>query len=431
MSGASLAQTLAVSARMKRFSVGAQQSVRVGFLAPLSGPIRSWGLPGLNGCRIWVDWINRMGGILVGGVRHNVQLVAEDCGYDPDQAIEAARRLVQDNGVKLLMMLGGDTFRPIQHYLMSRKILTSTLLPSDLSPDTPYLIAPSEIHPLYNVTAVEWLARHRPGLRRVAICSQTDALGLPSLATYRAAFAAENIRVIKEIRYAPEATNAEEIVRAMLATDPDILCWCTSYEPMVHALTEAAFRFGFRGQIISCTADNYGRLVERTSTGFMEGFLFQFPDFDDPQLSEKTFFFNRPAEFYAEYNRRFPGSWSAVSWEYVATLDLWHQAVEKAGTTAPISVLAAMKHGGLGEHAFGMARWSGSDLFGNDNALVGDWPVVRITDGRARIVGFGSIPDWLERHGDILRDELRALGLMWDQRHTAIGGGLQIVAGGR
>ena len=90
-----------------------------------------------------------------------------------------------------------------------------------------------------------------------------------------------------------------------------------------------------------------------------------------------------------------------------------------------------MKHGGLGEHAFGMARWSGSDLFGNDNALVGDWPVVRITDGRARIVGFGSIPDWLERHGDILRDELRALGLMWDQRHTAIGGGLQIVAGGR
>ena len=429
MSGASLAQTLAVSAQMKRFSVGAQQSVRVGFLAPLTGPIRSWGLPGLNGCRIWVDWINRLGGILVGGIRHNVQLVAEDCGYDPDQAIEAARRLVQDNGVKLLMMLGGDTFRPIQHYLMSRKILTSTLLPSDLSPDTPYLIAPSEIHPLYNVTAVEWLARHRPDLRRVAICSQTDALGLPSLATYRAAFAAENIRVIKEIRYAPEATNAEEIVRAMLATDPDILCWCTSYEPMVHALTEAAFRFGFRGQIISCTADNYGRLVDRTSTDFMEGFLFQFPDFDDPQLSEKTFFFNRPAEFYAEYNRRFPGSWSAVSWEYVATLDLWHQAVEKAGTTAPISVLAAMKHGGLGEHAFGMARWSGLDLFGNDNALVGEWPVVRITDGRARIVGFGSIPDWLERHGDILRDELRALGLMWDQRHAAIGGGLQIVAG--
>ncbi|RWB51542.1 ABC transporter substrate-binding protein [Mesorhizobium sp.] len=429
MNASSLVQRLAVNAQVKRLGVGAQRVVKVGFLGPLSGPVRSWGLPGLNGCRIWVDWINRTGGMLIGGTRHNVQLLAEDCGYVPDRAAEGARRLVQDHGVGLLMMHGGDTFRPIQDYLMSRKILTSTLLPSDLSPDTPYLIAPSEIHPLYNVTAVEWLARNRPDLRRVAMCSQTDALGLPSLATYRAAFAAEGIASVGEIRYAPEATNADEILRAMLVGNPDILCWCTSYEPMVHALTEAAFRSGFRGQIISCTADYYRRLVDRTSIDFMEGFLFQFPDFDDPELRDKAFFFNRPAEFYAEYNRRFPDSWSAVSWEYVATLDLWHAAVEKAGTAAPVSVLAAMKHGGLGEHAFGIAKWAGSDLFGNDNALIGDWPVVRITNGQARIVAFGSVPAWLQRHGARLRDEMRALGLMWDQRHSSVSGELSIAVG--
>ncbi|TIV98607.1 MAG: ABC transporter substrate-binding protein, partial [Mesorhizobium sp.] len=183
MNAASLVQRLAVNAQVKRLGVGAHRVVKVGFLGPLSGPVSSWGLPGLNGCRIWVDWINRTGGMLIGGTRHNVQLLAEDCGYEPDRAAVGARRLVQDHGVGLLMMHGGDTFRPVQDYLMSRKILTSTLLPSDLSPDTPYLIAPSEIHPLYNVTAVEWLARNRPDLRRVAMCSQTDALGLPSLAT--------------------------------------------------------------------------------------------------------------------------------------------------------------------------------------------------------------------------------------------------------
>lgn len=428
MGTSSLAQSIAVKSRLKNLSVSAQDTIKVGFLAPLSGPIRSWGLPGLNGCQIWVDWINKMGGLYVGGTRRHVEILAEDCGYDPDQAIRAARRLVQENDVRLLMMLGGDAFRPIQHYLMSRKILTSTLLPSDLSPDTPYLIAPSEIHPLYNVTAVEWLARNRPMMQRVAMCSQTDALGLPSLATYRAAFAVENIDVVKEICYDPSATNAEEIVAAMLAAQPDILCWCTSYEPMVHALTEAAFRAGFRGQILSCTADNYRRLVERTSSQFLEGFLFQFPDFDDPMLSEKTFFFNRPAEFFAEYNRRFPDSWSAVSWEYVATLDLWHSAVEKAGTTAPVSVLAAMKQWGQGEHAFGLAAWSGADLLGNDNALIGDWPIVQIVSGQARIVGFGSIQDWLMRHGTRLQAEWRKLGLMWDQRLSTSAESLNIVA---
>lgn len=416
MSGESLALKLAVTGALRRFDVGLAEPVRIGFLAPLSGPVQSWGLPGLMGCRLWVDWINRAGGLLIEGRRRPVKLVEHDCGYDPAEAREGARRLVQDHGVKFLLMLGGDSFQAVSDYLSERKILTATMLPSDLSPDTPYLIAPSEIHPLYTVTAVDWLAETRPDLKRVALCSQTDALGLPSLATYRAAFRAAGMPVVKEIRYAPEAVNAAEMVAAMLTEEPEVLCWCTSYQPMVHALTEAAHQAGFRGQILSCTADNYPALVARTSVGFMEGFLFQFPDFDDAALHDHAFFFNRPAAFYDEYNRRFPGSWSAVSWEYAAALDLWHAAVEQAGTVAPVSVLAAMKREGRVEMIFGDATWSGADLFGIDNAVVGNWPVVRIEGAKARIVDFRSIPDWLARHGDILRAEMEALGQMWHQR---------------
>ena len=419
MGGSSLALKLAVTGALPRFATRASEPVRIGFLAPLSGPVQSWGLPGLCGCRIWTDWINAAGGMLIDGRRHKVELVEYDCGYDPVRAATGARVLVQDHGVAFLLMLGGDTFLPVQDYLRDRKILTTTLLPSDLSPDTPYLIAPSEIHPLYNVTAVDWLAQVRPDLIRVALCSQTDAVGLPSLATYRAAFAAAKVQVVKEVQYSQDAVAAEAIVAAMLAEAPDILGWCTSYEPMVHALTEAAHQAGFRGQIISCTADNYPRMVARTSQAFMEGFLFQFPDFDDPALRERAFFFKRPAAFYDEYNRRFPGAWSAVSWEYVAALDLWHSAVEKAGSVAPVSVLAAMKRAGRVETVFGDAEWAGQEIFGIDNALVGDWPVVRIEGAKARIVAFGSIPDWLARHGDLLRHELAALGQMWHQRQGA------------
>lgn len=421
MSGGGFPLSLAVGGRLKRFDVGAAEPVRIGFLAPLSGPAQSWGLPGLMGARIWVDWINRAGGLMVGGRRHRVDLVEHDCGTDPDAAVVGARRLVQDQGARFLLMLGGDTFRPVARYLTDRKVLTSTLLPSDLSPDTPYLIAPSEIHPLYNVTAVDWLAQNRPGLRTVALCSQNDAVGLPSLATYRAAFRAAGISVVRQVRYDPATEAAEPILAAMLEEKPDILCWCTSYQPIVHALTEGAHQAGFRGQIVSCTADSYPRLIARTSQAFMEGFLFQFPDFDDPALRDGAFFFNRPAAFYDEYNRRFPGAWSAVSWEYVAALDLWHSAVEQAGTVAPVSVLAAMKRAGRVDTIFGDAEWAGQDVFGIDNALVGQWPVVRIEGGKARIVAFGSIQGWLARHGGLLRTEMHALGQMWHQRQVRAG----------
>jgi branched-chain amino acid transport system substrate-binding protein len=324
--------------------------------------------------------------------------------------------LVQEHDVKLLLMLGGDTFTPVADYLMDRRILTSTLLPSDLSPDTPYLIAPSEVHPIYVVTGVDWLARTRPDLKTVAMCSQKDALGLPSLASYRAACKAADLSIAKEIQYDPDFTDVGAIVQPMLDENPDVLCWCTSYTPMVHAMTEYAYAQGFTGQILSCTLDHYERLVARTSVDFMEGVLFHFPDFDDPALNSDQVNFDDPNGFFAEFNERYPGQWGAVSWEYASIMDLWKAAAEKAGSSEPDAVIAAMKEGGSGKHAYGDAQWWGTDLFGIDNALVGDWPVVAIEGGKATIKEFRSIPDWYDTHGDLLVKHMQAYDQMWDQR---------------
>ncbi len=416
MLGSSFAHNIAVSSLFPNDRVGMDEPVSIGFLAPLTGPVSSWGLPGLNGCQLWAEWLNRAGGILIGGRRYPLRIVSYDCGYDPERAMEGARHLVLTEQVRLLMMLGGDTFTPLRQFLTQNRVLTSTLLPSDLSPDTRYLIAPSEVHPVFNVTGVEWLAENEPQRRRVAMCSQKDALGLPSTATYRAAFEAANLPVVKDILYDPQQTDVAAIVDPMLAERPDVLCWCTSYTPMVHAMTEYAYSAGFSGRILSCTMDHYQRVVARTSQDFMEGTLFQFPDFDDPKLARKAFFFNRPSEFFKEYNARYPGSWSAVSWEFVAILEIWHAAVEKVASVSPVSVLTTMKQMEPVTHAFGPARWWGEQMFGINNALIGDWPVVRIEEGRARIAEFRSVPDWLDRHEPRLRDHMKQLGQLWQQR---------------
>lgn len=416
MSSSSFAQRLAVTGSLPRLGGRTRAPVRIGFLTPLSGPEEYWGRPGLEGCQIWVDWINESGGLMVAGKRHLVEIVAHDSALSPKATLEAAQDMVERQRVRLILTLGGDSFAPALKYLMGRRALVATLLPSDLSPDTPYLIAPAEVHPLFNVTGVDWLARSQPAARRVALCSQTDSLGLPSLAVYRAAFEAAGRDRVKEVRYAPDHADAGQIVAAMLAEQPDILCWCSSAPPMMQALTEAAHAQGFSGQILACTADDYPRLIARTSPEFMERYTFQFPDFDDPALADTAFFFRQPQAFFEAYNARFPGEWSAVSWEYASILDLWHNAVELADTTEPVSVLAAMKRGQQMPHAFGPARWWGEEIFGIDNALVGDWPVVAIRDGRARIQEFGSVLNWLGRNGKLLARHLGELDQLWDQR---------------
>ncbi len=416
MSTTSLASRLAVSASLPRMRLDQLQYVKVGFLAPLSGDVKAWGEPGLQGCQIWVDRVNQAGGVVFGGSRHKVELLAYDCQYDPHLALSGARKLVHEDGVKFMMMLGGDTYPPVQNFLNEHKILSSTLLPSDLSPDTPYLIAPCELHPIYVITGVEWLALNRPHLKKVAMCAQRDSLGLPSIATYRAAFEVAGIDVVKELFFNITDVDFPSIIASMLDAKPDILCWDTAYEPFVHALTEESFKQGFEGQIISCTADDYPRMVALTSVEFMEGFIFQFPDFDDPALNNPSVNFSEPNEFYETFNKRYPGNWSAVSWEYASILDLWKSAVESADSIEPVSVLAAMKAGGVGRHAFGEAQWWGNDLLGIDHALLGDWPVVEIQNAKAKIVEFRSILDWWVDHGATLEKHMRALGQMWDQR---------------
>ena len=56
----------------QKLSFGAAKTVKVGFLAPLTGEVAAWGLPGLYGCQIWAEKVNAAGGIKAGGDSYQV-----------------------------------------------------------------------------------------------------------------------------------------------------------------------------------------------------------------------------------------------------------------------------------------------------------------------------------------------------------------------
>ncbi len=392
--------------------------IKIGFLAPLTGAVSAWGKPGLDGCKIWADWVNAAGGVKVGDKNYNIEFVSYDNEYDPGKARTGAAKLIKEDGVKFIMMLGGDTWPGVQPVAEKEGMLVSTLLPSDLTPNTKMLIAPCEVHPIYNVTGVEWLAANKPEAKKVVICAQDDSLGKPSVATYLAAFEAAGMELVDDpLFFDPATTDFAPVMTRLLSKKPDVLCLDTCYADYVHPLAEQAFQQGFKGTILSCTADFYQKMVEKTSKEFMEGFIFQFPDFDDPALNDKRVNFAKPNDFYKEYSKRYGASeWSAVSWEYASIMDLWSAAATKAGSVEPADVLKAMKEGGTGKHAFGEAKWWGKELFGIDNALVGNWPVVVIENGKAVIKEFRSIPAWWDKNKDLMIKYFKKYGQMWDQR---------------
>ncbi len=415
MAGAAGAAAAATSLRAHPAGARGNEVVKVGLLIPLTGDIAAWGLPGLYGCEMWAEAKNAAGGVEIDGKMYDIEIVSYDDEYLPDKARTGAQKLINEDGVKFIQMLGGDTWPAAQQITDRADMLVSTLIPSDLSPDTVNLVAPCEVHPIYNLTGVWWLGDNMPDAKTAVICAQDDAIGRPSVATYLASFEAAGITVNDTIFFDISTTDFAPVVTALLASNPDILCLDTAYAEFVNELCKQAYLQGYEGQIISCTADFYQDIIANTSEEFMEGVIFQFPDFDDPAMNDPRINFEDPNGFFAEYVARYPGQWGAVSWEYASILDLWLYGAQNAGSIEPQDVLAGMKQGGKGPHAFGEANWWGKELFGIDNALVGNWPVVQIQNGKAVITEFRSIPEWWEMHGDIMVKHFEEQGEMWYQ----------------
>jgi len=366
------AAAISTSNMVPSMAFAENKTLTVGMNIPMTGDYAPWGLPGLYGCEIIANNINAAGGVTIGDDTYTLQVAAYDHGYDTEKAIQGFKRLVLEDEAEMVMMLGGSTVASVTPWATRKKVLTTTLLPSDITPDSKYLFATCESHPLYNVTGVEWLAKNNPDVKTAAI-----------------------------VDFAP-------IVSSILAKNPDVICMATSF--YVTPIMEQLFHQGYEGKIISCTLDYYEEIIAKTSEEFVNGTIYQFPDFDDPKLTEAGINFPDPAGFYAAFIKDHPNDWSAVAWEYPAILLNWIEAAKSAGsvkTEAVAEALTSQKQ----DFVFGGGDWWGSQMWGLDNALVGRWPVVTIVDGKARIQEFGDVAAWLSTNKEVLVKHMQDLGL--------------------
>ncbi len=58
-----------------RISFAGSKTLKIGFLAPLTGDVAAWGKPGLDCCLIWADWSNAAGVLKIGGDSYQVEFV--------------------------------------------------------------------------------------------------------------------------------------------------------------------------------------------------------------------------------------------------------------------------------------------------------------------------------------------------------------------
>ncbi len=136
----------------------ADEIVKIGHVAPLTGGIAHLGKDNENGARLAIEEINKKG-LVIGGQKITLQLDPQDDAGDPRQATQVAQKLVDDGVVAVVGHLNSGTTIPASKIYSDAGIVQ---------------ISPSATNPTYTQQGF------KTAYRDVA----TDAEQGPALATY-------------------------------------------------------------------------------------------------------------------------------------------------------------------------------------------------------------------------------------------------------
>ena len=393
--------------------------IHIGFLAALSGPDAGWGLPGLTGNQIFIDRVNAEGGLKVGDKRHPLKMFAFDDEATGSKALQGAKQLVLENDVKFISAIGGNPADATHPFLTKMKVVYASLISTDIKPDRPYLIAGGDVTPRIDMLRPFYHRFVNPNLKRWAVISQDDTIGLTSQAWEVGSALSDGWDVVYDEHYAIETTDFAPVVTAVLATNPEVVSLNLSYPTFVVQIIEQLYLQGYKG-LISANYLDTESILQKVPVEYLEGATDSFPLFDDPWWGSPSWQEN----FITEWNARYgPGApedvhrqITGIDWDHVITLKVWAEGVTLAGTIEPDAVLETMRNQESIPSILGPATMRGKDMWGIDNMISPPIPINEVRGGTKRVQAQIRFEDWFEARKEQIIKVVRDKGQMFDQR---------------
>jgi branched-chain amino acid transport system substrate-binding protein len=217
---------LALSALATTASVQAQETIKLGISAPMSGAAAVWGLGMEWAAKQAADKINLEGGITVAGKKYKYEIVAYDNKYNAAEGTKVAQNLI--NREKIKYIVGGIGTAPIQA-LQSLSERSGTLIfisawgKSVKGPQFPLTFTQSNtpfeiLDPLYR-----YVLAQNPKAKTVAILNANDASGKEVETVAQKAWAALGVKVLSSNWYERGTTQFQPIAAKLTEQKPDII----------------------------------------------------------------------------------------------------------------------------------------------------------------------------------------------------------------
>jgi branched-chain amino acid transport system substrate-binding protein len=230
----------------------AGQPITIGFAMALTGPLAANGKQALLGAKIWEDTINMKGGLL----GRPVKLVYYDDQSNPSTVPGIYTKLLDVDKVDLVIgPYATAQIAPAMPVIMQKgKVfigLFGLAVNSEFNYPRYFAMIPSgpNTKPSFTEGFFEVAAQQNPKPQTVALVAADQEFSRNACEGARENAKKANLRVVYDKTYPPSTTDFAPIVRAIQATNPDIVTIC-SYPLDSVGMVKAVNEVGFKPKMI-------------------------------------------------------------------------------------------------------------------------------------------------------------------------------------
>ena len=200
------------------------QVVKIGHVAPLSGPQAHYGKDNENGVRMAIEDLNAQG-VTIGGKKIKFEIQAEDDAADPKQGTAAAQKLCDAKVAGVVGHLNSGTTIPaskVYHDCGIPHVTGAATNPALTKPayDTTYRIIAND-NALGSALAL--YASDKLKLKKVAIIDDRTAYGQGVAEVFKKTAVAKGMQVVDEQYTNDKATDFMAILTAIKSKNPDAI----------------------------------------------------------------------------------------------------------------------------------------------------------------------------------------------------------------
>jgi len=338
-------------------SAAAQDNILIGVQVPTTGPEATYGQDMANAVVIAQEELNKSGGVL--GKR--LAMVIGDSACDPQQSVNAASKLVSQ---KVIGVVGGYCSGAT---LPTLKIYGDADVPFVITASNSTKLIPANPGNAFMINstgdeqatkAVEFLGGK--GIKTIAIVNEGDAYSQDLASLTRDAWTKAGNKVVSYETVNKGEQDYSAIVTAIKATNPDAVFWTAYYADgglLIRQLRQA----GYQGVIAVGDGSNSSKLFDIAGRAAEGVFAFSNPTAE---------FLPAAKSFIQTYKAKFdsaPGPYAPLTYDGMRLL-AW--AIEKAGSTNPEKIIAALKTAHNQEWLAGPISFTDKNTLARSNFIV-------------------------------------------------------------